>query len=200
MNTDPNANHLRLTLTYAVVLGVLVAIYRLLPYYLFDPSQPLLWNLVPVGALSLFVGSRLRGWYAFALPVLVMLVSDLLLILPLARMNQQAFSLGTPIIYASFAAYVLIGRLIHQRELSPMVIGGAALLAGVQFFLITNFVVWLRSGMYPHSFAGLMACFTAGLPFYRNTLAGDLFFSAAFFGLHAGLVWLAGRQKARQPA
>jgi hypothetical protein len=36
--------------------------------------------------------------------------------------------------------------------------------------------------MYEKSWAGLLSCYTAGLPFFWNTLAGDLFFTAVLFG------------------
>ena len=36
--------------------------------------------------------------------------------------------------------------------------------------------------MYPHTLAGLEACYIAALPFFGYTLLGNLAFSAAFFG------------------
>src|SRR5687768_2018392 len=83
----------RLTLVYAVALGVVAALYRLAPYYLFDdPMQGAVWNLMPAGALALFVGSRLRAHYAYLVPVAVMLVSDLLLIGPIHRLTDGQYS------------------------------------------------------------------------------------------------------------
>ena len=61
-------------------------------------------------------------------------------------------------------------------------IGGAALASAVLFFVVTNFGVWATSGMYPPTFAGLQACYVAALPFFQNSLAGDLFFAAVLFG------------------
>ena len=37
--------------------------------------------------------------------------------------------------------------------------------------------------MYPHSWAGLAECFTMALPFFRNSLLGDLAYTAAAFTL-----------------
>jgi hypothetical protein len=37
--------------------------------------------------------------------------------------------------------------------------------------------------MYPHTAAGLAACYAAALPFYGNDLISTGLFSAAFFGL-----------------
>ncbi len=185
METGQRKNDRTLTWTFVLVLGAIAALYRVAPYYLFPRDGYLLWHMVPVGALALFAGSRLRQREAFLLPLGVMLVSDLLLIRPLAALGMSPFSWGTLLIYASFALYVLIGRLIRAGELSPLVIGGSCLLASVQFFLLTNFAVWYGGSLYPRTFAGLMECYLAGVPFYRNTLAGDLFFSGLIFGVHA---------------
>jgi hypothetical protein len=48
--------------------------------------------------------------------------------------------------------------------------------------VITNFAVWAFGGLYPHSLTGLTECYFLAIPFFRNTLLGDLFYSGAFFG------------------
>jgi hypothetical protein len=62
------------------------------------------------------------------------------------------------------------------------VIGGAAMASSVLFFLLTNFGMWLFSGFYPLTSAGLIACYVAAIPFFQNTLAGDLVFTGLLFG------------------
>jgi hypothetical protein len=52
----------------------------------------------------------------------------------------------------------------------------------VTFFLITNFGMWLFSGFYPLTSAGLAACYVAAIPFFQNTVAGDLVYAALLFG------------------
>jgi len=49
-------------------------------------------------------------------------------------------------------------------------------------FVITNFGMWLFSGFYPRTLAGLEACYVAAIPFFQNTVAGDLFYAALLFG------------------
>jgi hypothetical protein len=85
------------------------------------------------------------------------------------------------LVYLSFALTVLIGWAIARRK-SPLAIGGAAVASSVLFFVLTNLGVWLFSGMYPRTAEGLVACYAAAVPFFQNTLAGDLFFSALLFG------------------
>jgi len=151
----------------ALSLTVLGALARLAPH------PP---NFAPVGGMSLYAGARLRGWQAFALPLLLMAVTDPLL---------GGYSLATPFIYLSFLINVWIGRRLQATE-SPMRIGAACLLCSAQFFLITNFGTWLGS-MYPHTLSGLALCYTAAIPFFGRTLAGDLVYSGVLFGLHAWL-------------
>ena len=150
----------------AIVLVILGALIRVTQH----------WNFAPVAALSLFAGARLRGWKAWALPLALMAITDPFL---------GGYSRLTPVVYASFLINVWIGTRLRDTE-SPLWIGGAALAGSVQFFLITNFA-WLYPGLYPHSLAGILSSYTAGVPFFWRTLASDLVYSGLFFGLHAWL-------------
>jgi hypothetical protein len=159
-----------------VLLGILA---RLLPH------PP---NMTSVGAAGLFSGARLRGWRAFLVPLVTMAITDPLL----GRIyGFRPFSLLTPIVYASLLINVGIGLGLRLTE-SPWRIGGAALAGSVQFFLLTNFGVWLLGGghYYPHTWAGLSACYVAGLPFFGWTALGDISYSALLFGVHG---WLTRR-------
>lgn len=162
----------------ALSLTILGAVARLLPH------PP---NFAPVGGMSLYAGARLRGWQAFALPLLLMAVTDPLL---------GGYSIATPFVYFSFMISVWIGRRLQSTE-SPWRIGAACVICSTQFFLISNFGTWL--GWYAHTWSGLAICFTQAIPFYGRTLAGDLLYSGVFFGLHA---WLsrAVRTAERVPA
>ena len=80
--------------------------------------------------------------------------------------------------YLGFFSYWLFGRLANnsikkQALLLP--------LASFFFFLFSNFGVWWY--WYPRNLAGLTTCYTLALPFYRNTLLGDLFFGAVIIGV-----------------
>jgi hypothetical protein len=152
----------------ALVVAVATVILRLLQ---------LLPNFSPVGGLSLFSGGRLRLWQALALSVLVMLVSDTVL----------GYYLGAVFTYASFMLYVLIGRLLCRAD-SPWRIGVGCLLGSLQFYLITNFMVWYYwPTEYAPTWAGLMQCYWAGVPFFGKTLAGDILYTTSLFGLRWAL-------------
>lgn len=160
-------------------LAVMAGLMRLVPH------PP---NLVPVGALGLFAGARMPWWQALSVPLLVMALSDVALRL---LHGYPGFSL---FVYGSMLVNVLIGRLLCRTN-SPWRIGGASLLCSCQFFLVTNFGVWLGGTMYPQTWAGLLACYVAGLPFFGNTLLGDLGYSAVLFGLYA---WMSQRAPATE--
>ena len=79
-------------------------------------------NFAPVGALSLFAGARLRGWYAYALPIALMAVTDPLL---------GGYSTSTPFVYASFLLSVWMGTKIRNTENPLLIVGTALAISGL---------------------------------------------------------------------
>jgi hypothetical protein len=139
---------------------------------------PHLPNFTPVGSFSMFGGARLRGWQAWIVPLALMAITD-----PFVG----GYSATTPFVYASFLIAVWIGTRLRSTE-SPLLIGTAAVICSLQFFLITNFGSWLSFPQtYAHTWAGLGTCYLAALPFYGRTLASELLYSGALFGLHSWL-------------
>jgi hypothetical protein len=77
----------------------------------------------------------------------------------------------------------MIGTLLRGR-IKPLYVAGAALSSAVSFFLLSNFGVWASGYVgYPKTFAGLMASYVAGIPFFEKGLLSDLVFSGAFFSI-----------------
>ncbi len=144
----------------AVILAA--AAFRLLPH------PP---NFTPIGAMALFSGAHFRDrGYSFVVPLAAMFLSDLVIGLhPLI-----------PVVYGSFALVVTIGFWLRSRK-NILTIAGAALASSLVFFLITNFGVWALGSLYPKTIAGLLAAYVAAIPFFRNTVAGDLFYTAILF-------------------
>ena len=129
-------------------------------------------NFSPIDAMALFSGAYLgRRALAFAAPLAALLLSDFVL----------GFYAGMGFVYASVALIVLIGWLLSEKK-TALRIGAAAVAGSVAFFVITNFGMWLFSGFYPVTPAGLEACYVAAIPFFQNTVAGDLFYAALLFG------------------
>ena len=153
---------------YAIGLAALSAVGRLVPH------AP---NFTPMGASCLFAGSRISGWLAYLLPLAVMVATD-----PLVG----GYTWSSPVIYLSFMISVWIGRRMVAEPTATRV-GAAAFLCSLQFFLLSNFAVWMAgvvrgTAFYSHDLAGLATCYATALPFWGRTLAGDLLFSAALFG------------------
>jgi len=163
-NSRSQAYVLRVVLAAAMI--ALAAAVRIAPHP---------WNFTPIGAMSLFSGATFRDRrIAFLFPLAALFTGDLF---------GGLYRL-MPVIYASFLVNVLIGRwLAGHRNVAR--IGGAVLLGALQFFLVTNFVMWRAYDTYPHTLAGLAACYLGGLPLLGNTLAGDALYAALFFGLFA---------------
>ena len=154
-------NKTRLLVLVAAIFAA--ATMRLLPH------PP---NFSPIAAMALFSGAYLpRRWLAFAAPFGALLLSDLVL----------GFYPELIFVYLSVAATVLIGWLVSKRK-TVLRIGAAAVASSVLFYLLTNFGVWLVVDFYPETADGLLASYVAAIPFFQNTLAGDLFFSALLFG------------------
>jgi hypothetical protein len=181
----------------ACVLAVITGLLRFVPYARMLP----IFNFTPVGALGVFGGARLKWWQALSIPMLVMAVTDLIL----WQWKGSDFLWAgwlffDPFVYVSLLINVLLGRTLLSRTESPWRIAAVTLLGSFQFFVITNFGVWVIDRhsavpMYSANLAGLLQCFGKGLAFYKteapplgffgNTVVSDLFFVAALFGAHA---------------
>ncbi len=151
----------------ALTMVILGALVRLIPHP---------WNFAPVGGLSLFAGARLRGWQAYMVPILLMLITDPFL---------GGFSITTPFVYLSFLINVWVGQRLLRSSESPIKIGAAAVFSSAQFFVLSDFGSWL--GYYAHTWNGLVACYVSAIPFYPRTLLSDLLTSGVLFGMHAVL-------------
>ena len=133
-----------------------------------------------VAASLLYFGARQprrRMW----IPLALLIAADVVLTKLVYAYPISADHLVT---WAWYAAIVLLGGKLKENS-SALRVGGAALVASVSFFLLSNFAVWVVWPTYPKTLAGLAACYVAALPFFRHSLAGDLFFTVVFFGLGA---------------
>ena len=140
-----------------------LAMFRLLPH---------LPNVSPVAAMALFGGAYYADKrMAFLVPFLALFLSDLVLGLH----NSMIF------VYAGFALTVAIGFLLKGRVTITNT-AFATVIASVLFFLLTNLGAWMTSGLYAKSAAGLMQAYVAGIPFFQNSLLGNLVFVAVIFG------------------
>ncbi|MCY7410917.1 MAG: hypothetical protein LH473_11640 [Chitinophagales bacterium] len=132
------------------------------------------WNFTPIGAMALFSGAYFKDKkMAFIVPLTAMILSDAII----------GFYNGIQVVYIAMCLVVLVGFLLQNRINIASVIGGS-LAASVIFFLVTNFALIYPETLYPHTVAGIITSYTAGLPFFKNTIMGDLIFSAVLFGAY----------------
>jgi hypothetical protein len=158
----------------AIALVVLAVVCRM--------SSPLLhtWNLVPMGAVALYAGSRLpRGW-AWLVPVAAMILSDIALDYNAPR---PFFELTRWVVYVTFAVTSLIGPLANLRRTGPWLIPFLSLGGSTLFFLTSNLATWAEGRLYPLTSAGLFQCYAAAIPFFEQTVLADLVGVAVLFGL-----------------
>ncbi|MDY0103624.1 MAG: hypothetical protein RBS07_11875 [Lentimicrobium sp.] len=163
----------RITLRFAVVTAIVLTLTfsRLLPHP---------FNFSPLAALALFGGAHYaKRRTAYLIPIIALWMSDLFLNYTFYG-NFVPFYPGAVFTYASFALIVLLGSLT-LNNLSPRNLFFTSLSASVVFFIVSNLGVWISGSIYPINAQGFVACYTAAIPFFRNTLAGDLIYSFVVF-------------------
>ncbi len=157
-------------------MSYLVVLVAVLTRFL--PHVP---NFSPVFAALLFGGAHLKRRDSIWYPVALLAASDVMLTTLVYRMR---LGWGQSITWLGFAVVALIGYWLRKRE-SVGRIGFAALAGPTAFFLISNFGVWLAAHLYPATWDGLVTCYVAALPFYRNSLLSSVVYTALLFGANA---------------
>jgi hypothetical protein len=137
-------------------------------------------NFTAVGGSLLYFGAR-RPIREAILPVLAFMAADY---------GLTVFGYGYPwhtsaylITWVWYAAVIVLGRLLLSRQVSVTLVLTAPVIASTSFFLVSNYVVWVGTAMYPHTVGGLATCYVAALPFYRNDLLSTIAVTALAFGL-----------------
>lgn len=136
-----------------IIIGliVLAILTRLIPH------PP---NFAPITGIALFSAINFNNrFFKFFVPLISLVIFDLII----------GFSLINIFVYLSFIVIVLVGNHFKKIKLKSI------LISSVVFFIISNFGVWLIG--YPKTVSGIIMCFTAAIPFFINTILGDLFYS-----------------------
>ena len=170
---------------FLILLGVLMRLVThfhdyapIAPLVKFLPDLP---NFAPIAAIALFSGVYLNKKYALIIPVVAMIIGDIFIGFynPMVMIS----------VYGSFVFVGLIGIWLKSHKSAPNILAGS-LFGSIIFFLVTNFAMWAKPiSLYPHTMQGLLDCYIMGLPFFRNTIAGDLFYVGTFFILMEAVIW-----------
>ncbi|MBZ0201696.1 MAG: hypothetical protein K8I03_01625 [Ignavibacteria bacterium] len=155
----------------AIVLILFAAFSRLLPHPM---------NFAPITAIALFAGVYFNKKYAIIIPIAALVISDTFI----------GFYPYVLWIYATMVVIALVGMWLKKRvenngtTKKTGYILGTTLAASIIFFVVTNFGVWISGMYYEMNLRGLIECYTMAIPFFRNSLGGDLFYVAAMFGIY----------------
>ena len=145
-----------------IILGVLS---RILPH------AP---NMTAVGGVALFSGAKFNTKKAVTITLLTMLISDFII-------GFHSLMFAT---YGGMILAVFVGKWISQRAGARRIIAGTFLSSAI-FFVITNFAVWAATPLYAKTMNGFITCYIMALPFFRNSITGDLLYSISFFTIDA---------------
>ena len=167
----------KMNLRFGIISGVvlLAALSRL--------AMTELPNVSPLGAMALFGGAYFSKRYlAVLIPLLALWISDVALNNTIYAAYYEGFSwFGVPVVYLSIIVIALMGtKLLKQIKVKNLFI--ASLLTSLVFFLITNLGSWWAIPAYSKDLVGIIAAYTAGLPFFLSTVLSNLLFTAVLFG------------------
>ena len=124
----------------------------------FLPHPP---NFTPIAAIALLSSKGFDNrWVAFLIPLLSLFISDLFL----------GLHDTIPFVYASFVLIALLGHSVNKIKPTTVLMSSSV------FFVVSNFGVWLLH--YPLTLEGIIQCYTLALPFFVNTILGDLVYGA----------------------
>jgi hypothetical protein len=137
-------------------------------------------NFAPIGAIGLFSAAILRDKRVLALsiPFLGQFAADLYFHF---FTSVGGFYPGMGFNYAALLAATCLGFGI--KEMKPVNILGFILGASTIFFLISNLGYFI-SGYNGYSFAGFTKTYIDAIPFYKNTLVGDLVGGVVLFSAY----------------
>ena len=171
----------KINIRFSVVAGLilLAAFSRMIPHMI---------NFSPLGAIGLFGAAYFsKKWQALLLPVAAIWLSDLFINNVIYAQYNPSFVWLYKGFYWQYGTYLLItiiGFFIFKKVTLPRILTGV-LTSSLSFFLVTNFACWPGNTLYAQNFGGLISCYTAGIPYLKGTLLGDLFYSGVLFGTFA---------------
>ena len=155
---------------YAIIIALII--FAVLSRFVPHPV-----NMTPVGALGLLAGACLLDRRFWLVPIAALVISDFFI-----GFYEPVSML---FVYLGFICIAFIGRYALTNKLTAVRVGLSAFAATNVFFILSNFGTWLNGTLYPMTFEGLTGCFVAAIPFYGNSLVGDLSYSFLLFGLYA---------------
>jgi hypothetical protein len=150
------------------------------------------FNFTAVGGALLYFGAR-RSWREMLAPMAALMVTDYCLTV---FTYHYAFAWQAYVTtWAWYLAVMVLGRILLRNRTTFLRVAAGVVFGPTSFFVVSNYAVWAGGNMYPHTLSGLVACYTAAIPFYRN----DLLSTAIVAGLAFGVPVLLRKQREAEP-
>jgi len=163
----------------AAYLVLLVAVLsRFLPH-IFSTTAI---GFTAVGGGLLYFGARRSRWQTI-IAVLALMGADYYL--TVFAYGYAWHTSAYLVTWAWYAGICLLGHQMLSGRPSALRVAGGVMASATSFFILSNFTVWFSSAMYPHTMAGLSACYVAAIPFYANDAISTAVTAGALFGLPA---------------
>lgn len=167
-----------LTVFLMVIASVFLSIYMRVN------NHPL--NFAPLTAIALFATAYLpKRWMGLVLAFMSWVISDIFV----NAYTQNEYAHNETYFYSFTAIGVYLSLLLIIALAGTLRKGvGFGKLLGVTlgstliFFFVTNSLCFFEGNLYGPGIQGYVKCMAAGIPFYRNTFLGDLFYVTVFFG------------------
>lgn len=157
----------------AYLLLVLAILTRVLPHHG--------WlNFTAVGGALLYFGAR-RSWREMLAPLAALVATDYFLTVYSYHYEFVWTSYVTT--WAWAVAVMALGAILLKSKTSWLRVGAAVVLGPTSFWLVSNYAVWAGGNMYPHTLGGLVTCYGAAVPFYRNDLLSTAIVAGLAFGI-----------------
>jgi hypothetical protein len=174
------------------MIAYFLVLLAVLSRYLVVGHLPLL-NFTAVTGGLIYFGAR-RSWREMAGPLIILMASDYCLTTYAYHYTFHWLAYIPTWIW--YVAAMALGQILLRTRTSWVRVAASAILGPTSFFVLSNYAVWLGSTFYPHTMSGLMTCYAAAIPFYRNDLAATSIVLAAAFGIPV----LVERMRPAEPA
>ena len=178
-----NTSRLKSGLWLCFAMIIITVLLRLIPHP---------YNFTPIGALGLFSGAYLTSRKYWLVPLFALLISDSII--------GFYHPITMASVYFAFLLCAIIGRVWLTRQRNTYQILSASITCSTGFFLLSNFGDWLSGINYPLTWEGLSTCYIAAIPFFGNTLAGDLIYAILLFGMYETAIFYLKNKDCISPA
>lgn len=165
----------------AEMLAYVLVLLGVLSRYAVAGHLPWL-NFTAVTGSLVYFGAR-RSWREMFVPVAVLMASDYCL--TRYTYHYSFHWQGYVTTWAWYLMAMALGLILLHAKTTFVRGAAAAILGPTSFWIVSDYSVWAGSTMYPHTLAGLVSCYVAAIPFYRNDLIATSIVLGAALGVPA---------------